>query len=159
MPHTPLNAGTGSPIRARTTPAAWPKVPPGTVAVIAAHTAKNAWAADSTSSSPLRWCGTAAMAVSSLMTALDIDVDVQTPDFDKSEPAVDRRGGVRVRVQVAQGGAVLPCLPAEPRRDGGADAATARMRQNADAGDVAGGTGSPCSQRDVPGRDHRVVEL
>src|SRR3954447_18690990 len=103
MPHTPLNAGTGSPIRARTTPASWPKVSPGSAAVMAAQTAKNAWAADSTSSSPLRWCGTAAMAVSSLMKALDIDVDAQAPDFDISEPAVDRRGGVRVGVQVAQG--------------------------------------------------------
>src|SRR3954453_2887612 len=138
IPHTPLNAGTGSPILARTTPASWTKVPPGRVAVIAAQTAKNAWAADSTSSSPLRWCGTAAIAVSSLMKALDIDVDVQTPDFDISEPAVDRRGGVRVRVQMAERCAALPGLLAEPRREGGADAARARMRERADNGDVAG---------------------
>src|SRR3954447_10078449 len=141
MPHTPLNAGTGSPIRARTTPASWPNVPPGSVAVIAAQTAKNAWAADSTSSSPERWCGTAAMAVSSLMKALHIDVDVQTPNFDISEPAVDRRGGVRVRMQVAQRSVAFPCLLAEPRREGGADAATPRMRQHTDPGDVAGSTG------------------
>src|SRR5690349_845854 len=89
-------------MRARTTPDCGSKLPPGMVAVIAAQAAKKAATAASTRSSPLRCEGTEAMAMSSLICALDIDVDVQAAYFDISEPAVDRRSVVGVRVQVAQ---------------------------------------------------------